>query len=75
MVCWASDTVKVWVTGIAAASFPEAGAVAVMEHVPADTVIANDPETMVQTAGVFDVKVTDSWELAEANSETVTPTP
>ncbi len=74
MVCWESETVKVWVRGGAAAYAEFPACVAVMEHVPTVIVVTWLPET-VQIEEVFEVKVTGSPELAEAPSVYVTPTP
>ena len=65
MNCGAGTTVKLWITGLAAGTFALPGWVAVMEQVPAATMVNVFPDT-VQTEPVVDAKLTGSPELAVA---------
>jgi hypothetical protein len=62
---FAALTVNVRVTGVAALKPKIAGRLAVIEQVPTLKIITSEPE-FLQTAGMFDVKVTGNPELARA---------
>ena len=62
-------TLNVLVTGVAAAKLPLPGCVAVIEHTPTETSVAEDPLT-VQTNGVVLAKATVRPDVAVAVSVT-----